>query len=150
MNQEIVIWPMSSGDIPKLLEIWKLTPGMSLRKRDDSFEKLNLFLHRNADYCFTAKDGEVVIGGVLCGSDTRRAIIYHTVVLGEYRNKGVGKRLIKAVLDALEKDKIGKAYLSVDADNAVGKQFWQRLGFEEAKGIQWLETKIAVEGNEKI
>lgn len=150
MNQEIVIQPMLSGDIPKLLEIWKNTPGVSLRKRDDSFEKLNLFLCRNPDYCFTAKGDEVVIGGVLCGSDTRRAIIYHTVVLKEYRNMGVGTRLIKAVLGALEKDKIGKAYLSVDADNAAGMRFWQSLGFEEAKGIQWLETKIAVEGNAKI
>lgn len=63
---------------------------------------------------------------------------------------GVGTRLIKTVLGALEKDKIGKAYLSVDANNAAGMRFWQALGFEEAKGIQWLETKIAVEGNEKI
>ena len=150
MSEEINIQAMEPSDILELLVIWRMTPGMSLRKRDDSSEKLELFICRNADYCFTAKKDGKLIGGVLCGSDARRAIIYHTVVLEDYRNKGVGGRLIKAVLEALEKDKIGKAYLSVDVDNAAGLKFWLGLGFEEAKGIRWLERKIAVEGNEKI
>ena len=129
MNKEIVIQPMLSDDIPKLLEIWKNTPGVSLRKRDDSFEKLNLFLCRNPDYCFTAKGDEVVIGGVLCGSDTRRAIIYHTVVLKEYRNMGVGTRLMQTIEAAARACGARMLVLETQTCNERAIAFYKKHGF---------------------
>ena len=38
MSEEINIQAMEPSDILELLVIWRMTPGMSLRKRDDSAE----------------------------------------------------------------------------------------------------------------
>lgn len=81
--------------------LWKNTPNMGLRSLDDSRDGIGAFLKRNPETCFIGLDGDIVTGAILCGHDGRRGYIYHTVVLPEYRNRGIGTALIDAAVFAL-------------------------------------------------
>ncbi|ADL50078.1 GNAT family N-acetyltransferase [Clostridium cellulovorans] len=120
---------MSIEDYHKVHELWTNTQGMGMRSLDDSFEGIKKFLKRNPNTNFIAKEGDKIVGVLLCGHDGRRAYIYHTAVNVDYRNKGIGKSLVNAVLDALRKEEITKVALVAFAENTVGNKFWESVGF---------------------
>jgi len=93
------------------------------------FEGFKRYIERNPDTCFVAKDGGKIIGAVLAGHDGRKGFLYHFAVLGEYRNRGIGKRLVNLALDALKQKGISKAALLVLSNNEIGNKFWSKMGF---------------------
>jgi len=120
---------MKINDYDEVFSIWSQTEGMGLRSLDDSKQGIEKFLIRNPNTNFVAIENNAIIGVILCGNDGRRANIYHTAVLAEYRKKGVGKMLVKAVIDALIVLEIHKVSLAVFEKNETGNIFWEKLGF---------------------
>lgn len=120
---------MTISDYDEIYKIWSMTPGLGLRRADDSREGIEKYLKRNPSTCFVAETDDKIIGGILSGHDGRRGYISHTVVLPEYRGHGVGTRLVKSALSALAAENINKVALVVFADNVDGNAFWEKLGF---------------------
>lgn len=121
---------MTPDDYDDVYALWTSIDGMGLRNLDDSRNGIARFLARNPTTCFVADVDGRVVGCILCGTDGRRAYIYHTAVLAEHRGKGIGKALVEHVYDALHELGIAKAALLVYADNETGNAFWQALGWE--------------------
>lgn len=121
---------MNINDYEKVYRLWTNTSGMGMRSLDDSFEGINKFIKRNPTTNIIAKLEDEVVGVILCGHDGRRGYIYHTAVNSEYRGKGIGKALVKAVLEALRKEEINKVALVAFATNDVGNSFWESIGFQ--------------------
>lgn len=138
---------MTVNDYEKLFALWKETPNMGLRSLDDSREGISRFLKRNPDTSFVAYEDERLIGAILSGHDGRRGYIYHTVVLPEYRGRGIGSDLVEAAVEALQKEGITRVCLNVIAANEQGKKFWTGKGWERKEFLEFYSKAITEKEN---
>lgn len=120
---------MRPADYDAVHALWLRTPGMGLNDVDDSREGIAKFLARNPATCFVAEEDGQIAGVILTGHDGRRGYIYHTAVDARLQRRGIGRALVEATLDALEKEGISKAALLVFSRNETGNLFWEKLGF---------------------
>ncbi len=133
---------MTIDDYDDAYNLWSNTDGMGLRSLDDSKEGIDAFLKRNPNTNFVCRDGEKLVGTILSGHDGRRAYIYHAVVNPNYRRCGIGKKLVKEVITALELEGINKVALVVYSDNQKGNEFWESLGFVERNDLNYRNLAI--------
>ena len=133
---------MTISDYENLFAMWKNTPNMGLRSLDDSKEGISCFLKRNPDTNFVAYEDEKLIGAILCGHDGRRGYIYHTVVLPEYRGRGIATALVEAAVEALQKEGISRVCLNVMKTNEQGKKFWVGKGWEKKDFLEFYSKAI--------
>lgn len=138
---------MSIADYPALFSLWKSTPNMGLRSLDDSQEGISLFLKRNPKTSFVAYEDGQLTGAVLCGHDGRRGYIYHTVVLPEYRRRGIGSALVEAAVNALKEEGITRVCLNVMERNEQGKSFWTSRGWEKKDFLGFYSRQITDKEN---
>lgn len=134
---EITIRKMTIADYEKVYNLWISTPGMGLNDLDDSKEGIGRYLKRNPNTCFVAEDKEELVGVILSGNDGRRGFIHHTAVGMAYRRQGIGKKLVDAALDALEKEGIHKVALVVFKRNTLGDSFWEKQGFTVREDLNY-------------
>ena len=133
---------LNISDYEKIHKLWTETQGMGMRSLDDSKEGIGKFLIRNPNTCFVAEDGKQIIGVILCGHDGRRGYIYHTAVAENHRQKGIGRKMVDRVIDALKKEGINKVALVVYENNSLGNSFWQELGFEKRNDLTYRNFTI--------
>lgn len=133
---------MSIDDYPQLFQLWKQTPNMGLRSLDDSQEGIGRFLDRNPGTNFIACEDGKLVGAILCGNDGRRGYIYHTVVLPEYRGRGIASSLVETAVQALKEEGVTRVCLNVMEGNEQGKGFWTRRGWEKKEFLGFYSKSI--------
>ena len=121
---------MAISDYDRVLALWQKTHGLGLSDAD-SREEIGGFLKRNPGLCFICKEGELLIGTILCGHDGRRGYIYHLAVDEAYRKKGIGRQLTQKSLDALQRIGIAKCHLFVYRNNEEAELFYDRMGWQK-------------------
>lgn len=134
---------MTINDYEEVSNLWKNTPGMGLNNLDDSKDGINLYLKRNPNTCFVAKNEGKIIGVILSGHDGRRGFIYHTAVDVSNRRQGIGRKLVDLALASLKKEGINKVAFVVFKNNELGNIFWDKLGFEERKDLVYRNKVIS-------
>lgn len=130
----IAFHELTISDYEDCIDLWKNSPGIALSSAD-SREEISRFLARNPGLCFTARDGEQLVGAVLCGNDGRRGYLYHLAVAKDHHHRGIGKTLTEKVLAALKRLGIQKCHIFVVADNLEGARFWQKTGWKKRDDI---------------
>lgn len=138
----IEIRSMVIEDYDGVYEMWINTPGMGLNTTDDSKEGIAKFLKRNPTTSFVADDNGKIVGVIMAGHDGRRGYIYHTTVLPDYRNQGIGRKLVDSAMSALEEESINKAALVVFAKNEIGNGFWEDIGFSVRDDLVYRNKNI--------
>lgn len=133
---------MKISNYENIFKLWTSTPGMGLRNLDDSKEGIDKFLRRNPTTNFIAEEDGKIVGSILCGHDGRRGYIYHTAVDMRYRGKGIGKKLVNSVINALKREGINKAALVVFTNNEVGNGFWRSMGWEKREDLNYYNLSI--------
>lgn len=128
---------MKISNYEDIFKLWTSTHGMGLRNLDDSKEGIDKFLRRNPTTNFIAEEDGKIVGSILCGHDGRRGYIYHTAVDMRYRGKGIGKKLVNSVINALKREGINKAALVVFTNNEVGNGFWRTMGWEKREDLNY-------------
>ena len=120
---------MEIKDYSEIINLWKNTPGVGINVKDDSKKSIKIFLEKNPKICFVSQsvNGEI-IGTIMAGNDGRRGHIYHLMVKSEYRNGGIGKKLLNKVENGLKKQGIRKIFLVVYKNNKLGNKFWENNG----------------------
>ncbi len=136
------IRPMKITDYDSVYALWSGTNGVGLRSLDDSKAGIERFLARNPDTNFVAEQDDEIVGVILCGSDGRRAYIYHAAVAKDHRKQGIGSKLVDTVIGAAKDIGIHKIALVVFADNAAGNTFWERLGFVLRDDLSYRDLSI--------
>lgn len=63
-------------------------------------------------------------------------------ILPEYQGKGLGRQLLRAILDFAQKEKYKNAMLCVNADNEGAKELYIKEGFVQAEGVVAYEYPI--------
>lgn len=133
---------MTVDDYEGVYDLWIRTPGMGLNSTDDSREGIQKYLKRNPTTSFVAEEQGKIIGVIMAGHDGRRGYIHHTAVLPDYRCQGIGKKLVEAAMNALDKEGIQKAALVAFANNKIGNDFWEKNGFSERKDLVYRNKNI--------
>ena len=133
---------MTINDYDDIYALWLSCAGMGLNNLDDSREGIARFLARNPDTCFVAVDGEKIVGVIMAGNDGRRGFIYHTAVAPEYRNQGIGAKMVDRTMLALKDCGINKAALVFFERNQAGNGFWEKQGFTVREDLVYRNKSI--------
>lgn len=133
---------MVIGDYEKVYNLWAHTAGMGLNTTDDSKEGIARYLARNPNTCFVAELEGELIGIIMSGHDGRRGFIYHTAVKEEVRQQGIGEKLVRSALAALEQEGIHKVALVVFGKNKTGNSFWEKMGFTVRDDLAYRNKNI--------
>lgn len=133
---------MKIDDYDEVYNLWLNTPGMGLNTADDSRDGIERYLKRNPETCFVAEADGRIVGVNMAGHDGRRGYIYHTAVMPEYRNQGIGRNLVECSVRALEKEGINKTALVVFAKNELGNSFWESIGFSARDDLVYRNKNI--------
>lgn len=121
---------MNELDLPAARRLWAEAEGVELAEGDSEAE-LTTYLARNPGMSFVALAGDELVGAVLAGHDGRRGLLYHLAVSPAHRGGGTGRRLVELALERLRVAGIPRVLILVASDNAGGRAFWQRLGWED-------------------
>lgn len=122
--------PLSTSDLAAARRLWAEADGVELAEGDSEAE-LTAYLARNPGMSYAALAGDELVGAVLAGHDGRRGLLYHLAVSPAHRGGGTGRRLVELALERLHAAGIARVLILVAADNAGGRAFWRRLGWED-------------------
>ena len=128
--KDVVIQEMVIEDYDKVRALWEASEGIQVSEIDSS-KSIERFLRRNAGLSFVARDGDDVVGAVLCGHDGRRGYIDHLAVSASHRRQGIGRSLVSRCLFHLMRVGIRRWNLFVLEDNLEARKFWTHLGWAE-------------------
>ena len=134
-----MIRTMTIEDYEQVYALWKKIHGFGLRSIDDSREGVTRFLKRNPTTSITAWDGDTLIGAILCGHDGRTGFFYHVCVASDYRQHGVGHRMVHFAMKALQAEGINKVSLIAFKSNEVGNEFWHNVGWVERSDVNYYD-----------
>ena len=140
-----MIRAMMIEDYEGVYKLWKQTKGFGIRSIDDSREGLERFLRRNPTTSIVAEEEGEIVGSILCGHDGRRGCLYHVCVDEKYRRKGIGKAMVVAVMDALQKEGINHVSLIAFAQNDVGNTFWNTIGWQQRQDLNYYDFILNTE-----
>jgi ribosomal protein S18 acetylase RimI-like enzyme len=121
------------ADFGDALAMWRMIDGVEIAE-GDSEQEVRAYLLRNPGLSRVAVNGGMIVGAVLCGHDGRRGLIYHLAVALAYQGKGVGRRLLQECISGLRSVGITRALILVSEENATGRSFWLRNGWEDIPG----------------
>lgn len=122
----MIIRRMILEDYDQIYELWSKIKGFGIRSADDSKEGVERFIRRNPETCVVAETEGRIIGAILCGHDGRRGSMYHVCVAEEYRQQGIGHKLVLEALDRLRKEGINQVNLIAFRSNVTGNEFWKK------------------------
>jgi ribosomal protein S18 acetylase RimI-like enzyme len=125
---DILIQEMTIEDYQEVRDLWQQTEGIELADTDSKVG-LTRFLERNPGLSFVARDGDEVVGIVLCGHDGRRGYIDQLAVRATHRRQGIGRSLVSRCVYNLMRIGIRKWHLFVFEDNKEAIRFWNELGW---------------------
>jgi ribosomal protein S18 acetylase RimI-like enzyme len=121
-------------DSDEVIRLWESTEGLTLREVD-SREAITRYLQRNPGLSFVARDGRLLIGAVLAGTDGRRGYLQHLAVSPSHRGRGLGRDLAERAVEALRALGIAKCHLMVRQENTLARAFWHHLGWQERDDV---------------
>jgi ribosomal protein S18 acetylase RimI-like enzyme len=119
--------PMEISDVEKIRSLLVLQLG----DKAESQAQIVKFL-RDPQYTRVAcNEAGRIIGVILACDSVTRGHIHRIVVLPQYRNQGVGKRLLEEIMEEFNKDSlvIPMVFLRVDTDNVSTRLFFLKNGF---------------------
>ena len=133
MSSNIDTRQFSNDDYDAALQIWQRVEGLEIAEGDDR-ESVAQFVARNPGLSRVAINGSAIVGVALCGHDGRRGHIYHLAVEPACQGCGLGNRLLDECLEGLRRVGLKRVIIMVADDNARGREFWKRCGWEEIPG----------------
>lgn len=132
-------------DYDEVARLWEASPGVGLSP-SDSRDGVARFLERNPSLSYVAREGDRIVGAVLCGHDGRRGYISHLAVAADRRRAGVGRELVRRSIDALSREGIDKCHIFVFAENRQALAFWRSEGWAERTELVTLSRFVAGRG----
>lgn len=133
---------MRLEDYEQVYALWQHIHGFGIRSIDDSKEGVKRFLKRNPTTSMVAEQEGKIVGAILCGHDGRRGCLYHVCVAEEYRLHGIGRAMVKAAMEALQKEQINHVSLIAFTENDIGNAFWKEMGWKRRDDLNYYEFSL--------
>lgn len=138
----MTIRTMTMEDYDQVYKLWSGIKGFGIRTMDDSREGVEKFIKRNPSTSVVAEEEGNIIGAILCGHDGRRGCMYHVCVAGEFRNRGIGHELALEAMERLKEEGINKVSLIAFKSNAVGNEFWKKVGWTFREDLNYYDFPL--------
>jgi N-acetylglutamate synthase-like GNAT family acetyltransferase len=106
----------------------QLAPMELLLEADPAVEKIKHYLKKGTCYAFK-RNGKIIAACVLNNLWCKQTEIKNISVKKEFRNKGIGKALIKSVINKCKEDRIKKIVLGTGNSSINQIAFYQKCGF---------------------
>ena len=142
MEKKINIVPMTPEDYDDVRSLWMTIRGFGIRALDDSREDIERFIARNPTTSVVARDGDRIVGSILCGSDGRQGALYHVCVAKEYRRRGIGTQMVAFCMHQLRYMGINKVSLIAFTTNEAGNAFWNKIGWKKKTNVNYYEFEL--------
>jgi ribosomal protein S18 acetylase RimI-like enzyme len=121
------------ADIGLLLQQLRENP----EEHHTSLEELRTIVEDNNIALLVVKDGERIVGMaslyMMTKFSKRTAEVEDVVVDSGYRGKGLGEKLMQAVIDTARAEHIKTLHLTSRPERVAGNKLYQKLGFELKK-----------------
>jgi ribosomal protein S18 acetylase RimI-like enzyme len=117
-------------DYDQVYQLWEgIEKGVRVG-RSDTPSEIEKKMSRDPDLFLVAESEGRIIGSVIGGYDGRRGLIYHLAVDAEFRNIGIGSRLMEELESRLRDKGCLKSYLLVTVDNPEAEEYYKRHGWQ--------------------
>ena len=126
MDNEIVIRRARAEDVPQIMDIERAS--YSMPWTETTFR--GLIERRDADVLAAEANGRVV-GYAACWVVVDQAELGNIAVAPDWRRRGVGARLLEAVIEHSRGRGVRELFLEVRVSNDVAQRLYQRYGFRE-------------------
>lgn len=107
-TMDILVREMTMEDYDQVYKLWTKISGFRIRSIDDSREGVERFLKRNPTTSVVAVQNGHIVGNILCGHDGRTGCFYHVCVEDGYRHHGIGYKMVRAAIKAMQKEGVSK------------------------------------------
>ncbi|MGB8214678.1 MAG: GNAT family acetyltransferase [Anaerolineales bacterium] len=129
-------------DYPAAHRLWENAgSGIHIRRSDEP-EEIQKKLQRDPDLFLVAETNGRIIGTVIGGFDGRRGLIYHLAVDADFRQRGIGSRLMDEVEHRLKAKGCLKCYLLVTTDNENAMRFYEAREWERMNAIYMYSKEL--------
>ena len=116
-------------DYTAVRELWEgMEKGVKVG-RSDAPEEIAKKTSHDPDLFLVADEDGKIVGSVIGGYDGRRGLLYHLAVAKDFRQYGLGSRLLDEVEARLRDKGCLKCYLMVTLDNPEVERFYQKRGW---------------------
>ena len=141
---ELCILPFRMDHHGAAWELWEKTLPHS---HDSSwnYAMTERFIRHNPDLCFSAFFEEKLVGTVMGSFDGRRGYVQHLAVDASCRKMGIGKMLMKTLMESMEALDIRKAHLLVKNDNAMVREFYKRMDWGVREDVSLMSIRLKEE-----
>lgn len=107
----------------------------------DSFENIKRKILRDPKSIFVAIEGKEIAGTVSITEDGRMTLISRLAVSWKYRNKGIGKALMKKAEEELTSRNCDKFNILVREENKNLQKYYEKQGYAKGNIYRWMEKK---------
>ena len=128
------------NELQNCFSFWDFEDNLEKRKRIEceiATEKRMMYAH--------ILNGEYVAGMSLCPTENNTIYLSYLVVRREYRNQGIGTKMIKYACQIGKNKRYSYIILNVDKDNPGAERLYEKLGFVAIGTDQQGKTKMRVE-----
>ena len=137
----IIVRHFRLEDYNAVVALWRRTEGVGLNE-SDTRPAIAAYLQRNPRFSFVAEKDSRIIGAVLCGHEGRRGYLHHLAVAKQYRQRGIGRRLVNACLAQLRKAGISRCSIFIFANNTGGMKFWAHTGWKLRTELRVMQIRL--------
>ena len=128
---EALRWDFSPEMFREVEKLWSET-GVGRPERGDDYAQVERTLAAGGRL-ITQWEGERLLGAAWVTHDARRAYVHHMAVRPDRQNRGIGRRLLAAAVEAARELGL-QAKLEVHADNAGARKIYEEAGFRPLEG----------------
>jgi ribosomal protein S18 acetylase RimI-like enzyme len=132
---------MRVAHLGRVFKLWQETEGVGV-ERIGHPPNLAAYLKRNAQMSFVAREGDQIIGAVLCGHDGRRGYLHHLAVAKDHRRRGIGTQLVEACLKRLKTLRLLKCNIFVYEGNGSGAAFWKQDDWAHRPDLRLMQKAL--------
>jgi ribosomal protein S18 acetylase RimI-like enzyme len=126
---ELLIRLARAADVLVVLDLWQQA-GAEPTHTDD-MESLTQLIAHDPAALLLAEDGGRIVGSAIASWDGWRGSIYRLVVAPDYRRRGLGRQLLAAAEDRLQKAGAIRTQAIVVETDARAVGFWRASGWDQ-------------------
>jgi ribosomal protein S18 acetylase RimI-like enzyme len=96
---------------------------------NDPATDINRKLKMQRELFLVAESNGKIVGTAMAGYDGHRGWVYYVAVGSKHRRQGIGRALMEAIEDGLQKLGCHKLNLQVRSSNKQAVEFYEKLGY---------------------
>ncbi len=127
-------------DYDRMIGLWEKNDIPYKPEGRDRRENIKEELEEQPEYWIGAYDGEKMVGIIFGTDDGRKGWINRLAVDENYRERGIGKRLVEKLEHVFEEKGFKIWAALIEPDNPEGMEFFEHIGFED-KNIKYYSKR---------